>query len=186
MKSADRLFMRVFYLALLCILAFGLLFCSPCPADEQPQAMEQELVLPLGAAFKAEGATTGDWVDLELNFSLPKGARLKEPVIIKGLEPLSAGQIKPIRKGLAAKVFISTLEDWSTDYLSIEFSDSLGNPGILKSQALALKIASGLPGDPAAMPPKPIRGIENISPWHKRLAPLFAALAVAGIALFFI
>ncbi|MDI6796201.1 MAG: hypothetical protein QMD09_04615 [Desulfatibacillaceae bacterium] len=142
--------------------------------------------MPFEAAFKAEGANTGDWVDLEIGFSLPKAARLEEPVIIQGLSPLTAGQIKLTRRGLTAKVLVNSLEDWSTDYLTIAFIDPQGQPGILKSQPLALKVASGLPDDPAAVPPRPIRGIEQIRPWHKRLAPLFVALVVAGVALFLI
>jgi hypothetical protein len=186
MKSAGIFSMRFFPLALFCSLALGFLFCSLCPADEQAaeSSHDKDIVLPLEAFFKVKEATTGDWVDLELGFSLPKGAMLEEPVTIVGLSPFAVEQIKLTRKGLEAKVLAASLEDWSTDFLSIAFIDPQGQPGILKSQPLALKIVSGLPDDPAAVPPRPIRGIEQISPLHKRLAPWLVAIIVAGTALF--
>jgi hypothetical protein len=165
------------------LFAWGSAFvCGPCLADEKPK--DRELVLPLEAAFKAGEAATGDIVDLEMSFSLPKGARLVEPLEIRGLSPLHVQQVRRTRKGLAAKVLIDTLEDWSTESAGLAFVDAKGNPGILESPPLSIKVSSGLPPDPAAVPPRPIKGLERITPLHKRLAPWLAALLVAGLAVF--
>ncbi len=141
--------------------------------------------LPMKARFAQKSVAAGDEARLDLSFSLPEGAKLAEPITVRGLSspPLS---VKRTEGGLEVSLLADSLGSFRVDALTLDFTGKDGKPGTFKSEPAAVSVTTQLASNPAAQSPRPAKDILRVGfPWRRWLVPALAAalLAAAGFGL---
>jgi hypothetical protein len=148
-----------------------------------PGAADATRELPMSARFTAPQAEAGTAATLELRFSLPRDARLKDPVKPRGLADKTVLGIDKAEGGLDARLLVDSLDVFEAGPVFLDF-DSPDGGGAFKAEPARLTVTTSLGDNPSALTPRPALGIIPGVPGWKKYGPwalfgLFAA-ALAG------
>jgi hypothetical protein len=124
-----------------------------------PVGGETNRTTGLSASWDAESARVGDTVILNLDYQLPRGARLPEDVSVDGLEGLTVLSVKTGPESVRVELLADRLETLTTGPLKLAYLDQEGKRGLLSAEPVSLEVLSNLGERPEEAQLKPIRGI---------------------------
>lgn len=124
----------------------------------------------LRATLDRESAAIGDLVRLDLEYSLPPGARLPENPKIEGLDGLSVTSRVEENGHIKLSLLVDRLESWQSQAIKLTYLDRDGTEQVMEAEPVSLEVTSNLGEKPEEAAIKPIRDILPIrSPWLKYL-----------------
>ena len=160
-------------LALLLLAGAGVALCADKPAPAPPPPR-------LSAHLDRASAKVGETLLLSLDFQLPQGARLAEPLKIGGLEKLSIVEQNRDEAGLKIRLLVDALDAAELGPFNLPYVDKEGKPQSLSAPALKFQVLSNLGPKPEEARPKPLEDIIPGRPaWLSWLPWIGGGLALA-------
>ncbi|MBI9076061.1 MAG: hypothetical protein JEZ02_11680 [Desulfatibacillum sp.] len=155
---------------------------NPAGADETAPAS-------MKARFLTDKAVLGETITLSLEFTLPRGAKLTDPVEINGLDSSIILNNQRTDNGLDITLLINSMDAFKVDALRLFYNTPDNNKNWLESQALEIPVDNGLPDDPSKMQPRPIKGLVSGKSFFSQYGPwiggVLLLLLLAGLGLWF-
>ena len=111
------------------------------------------------ARFLEQKAELGGTVTLSMECTLPDGAKILEPLEIKGLDDFLILDKKITDKGLKLTLLVNSIDTFKTPPFSLGFANKEGTKQWLDFPSLEIPVDNALPDDPSKMQPRPIKGI---------------------------
>ena len=136
------------------LLIWVFFFCNAAGAAE-PEAPEAGMT----ARFIPDAAPVGRMVDLCLIYRLPKGARLLDKPVVKGLDGLSMEGVENREGEIRIRILVDRLGELKTGPLSLAYRTEDGKDRFLHADPAVMTVQSNLGERPQEAQIKPICGI---------------------------
>ncbi len=160
------------------IAAVGLLLFATAAATAAAPAPALT-VTPSDAAVNV-----GAWVTLTLNYTLPEGAALTDPLTVSGLEEFTVNIAKARAGVITVRLLVDRLETFTIGPLGLDYRDAGGMTHPLQAGPVTLTVNTNLGAEPAKAALKPIRDIIPAQPrWLTYTAWTLAAAGLIGLIL---
>jgi hypothetical protein len=137
------------------LLLIGAVFLCRTVDGAGPEAPEAGMT----ARFIPDAAPVGGMVDLCLVYRLPKGARLPDQPVVKGLDGLSMEGVENQAGEIRIRILVDRLGELKTGPLSLAYRGEDGKDGFLHADPAAMTVQSNLGERPEEAQIKPICGI---------------------------
>jgi hypothetical protein len=113
----------------------------------------------LQATLDTGSAKLGSIVTLTLNYDLPDGTQLPEPIAIKGLGGLTVVEQTVAPGTVKIRLLVDKLDVLKTDSISLPYMDKEGHTQILMADPVSVEVLSNLGEKPEEAQLKPIQKI---------------------------